>query len=73
MQKNAQDEKRLKEIDTELEKIQKLLAEYHSWYDKVTGKVWFPPGRYFDYPKMVEHESALLQERKHIKERQESA
>jgi hypothetical protein len=63
---NVQDERRLHEIDNELEKIQKLFAEYHSWYDKVAGKVWFPPGRYFDYQKMVDREQELLKERKSI-------
>ena len=63
---NVQDERRLHEIDNELEKIQKLFAEYHSWCDKVTGKVWFPPGRYFDYQKMVDREQELLKERKSI-------
>jgi hypothetical protein len=63
---NVQDERRLHEIDNELEKIQKLFAEYYSWYDKVTGKVWFPPGRYFDYQKMVAREQELLRERKSI-------
>ena len=57
---NVQDERRLHEIDNELEKIQKLFAEYHSWYDKSTGKIWFPPGRYFDYQKMVDREQDLL-------------
>ena len=63
---NVQDERRLHEIDNELEKIQKLFAEYHSWYDKATGKIWFPPGRYFDYQKMVDREQELLKERKSI-------
>ena len=73
MESQEQDENRLKEIDSELEKIHKLFEEYHSWYDKETQKVWFPPGRYFDYQKMVEHEHELLKERKLIKERMESA
>ena len=70
---SEQDENRLKEIDSELENIQKLFKEYHSWYDKKTGKVWFPPGRYFNYEKMVERESELGTERKAINERLRSA
>ncbi len=66
------DEKKLKEIDIELEKIHKLFEEYHGWKDKETGKIWFPPGRYFNYDKMVEREHELLTERKAIKERLES-
>ncbi len=73
MESREQDENRLKEIDSELEKIHKLFEEYHSWYDKDTQKVWFPPGRYFNYQKMVEREYELLKERKLIKERLESA
>ena len=65
---NEQDEHRLKEIDDELEKIQELFKEYHSWYDAKTQKVWFPPGRYFDYDKMVDREQELLKERKALKE-----
>jgi hypothetical protein len=61
-------ENRLKEIDNELEKIHKLFDEYHSWYDKKTQKVWFPPGRQFDYDKMVDREYELLTERKALKE-----
>ncbi len=72
MESREQDENRLKEIDSELEKIHKLFEEYHSWYDKDTQKVWFPPGRYFNYQKMVEREHELLKERKLIKERLES-
>ena len=38
---NVQDERRLHEIDNELEKIQKLFAEYHSWYDKkINYQTW---------------------------------
>ena len=66
MASREQDENRLKEIDSELEKIHTLFDEYHSWYDKKTQKVWFPPGRYFDYDKMVEREHELLTERKAI-------
>ena len=73
MESREQDENRLEEIDSELEKIHKLFEEYHSWYDKDTQKVWFPPGRYFNYQKMVEREHELLKERKLIKERLESA
>jgi len=70
---SEQDDKRLKEIDDELEGIRELFKEYHSWYDKKTGKVLFPPGRYFDYEKMVDREYELGEERKAIKERTESA
>ena len=70
---SEKDKGRLNEIDRELKKIQELFKEYHSWYDKKTGKVWFPPGRYFDYDKMVDHEQELLKERKAINERLESA
>ena len=70
---SEQDEQTLKEIDSELEKIQELFKEYHSWYDAKTQKVWFPPGRYFNYDKMVEREQELLRERKVIKERLGSA
>jgi hypothetical protein len=63
------DRERLNEIDIELKKIQELFKEYQSWYDKETGKVWFPPGRYFDYDKLVVHEQDLLTERKAISER----
>ena len=73
MESREQDENRLKEIDSELEKIQKLFEEYHSWYDAKTHKVWFPPGRYFNYDKMVDREQELLKERKTIKERLGSA
>jgi hypothetical protein len=72
MPKNEQDEKRLNEIDKELEQIHKLFEEYHSWYDKKTGKVWFPPGRYFNYDKTVDREQELLAERKLIVERDKS-
>ena len=67
------DKERLNEIDRELKKIHDLFDEYHSWYDKKTQKVWFPPGRYFDYNKMVERETELLTERKAITERMKSA
>ena len=66
---SEEDEQRLKEIDSELEKIRKLFKEYHSWYDEKTGKVWFPPGRYFDYEKMVDREYELGKEKKAISER----
>jgi len=65
---SEQDEQRLKEIDSELEKIQELFKEYHSWYDAKTKKVVFPPGRYFNYNKMVDREQELLKERKGVKE-----
>jgi len=64
---NENDEHRLKEIDEELEKIQELFKEYHSWYDTKTSKVWFPPGRYFNYEDMVDREHELLKERKALK------
>ena len=70
---SEQDEQRLSEIDNELEKIHKLFEEYHSWKDEKTQKIWFPPGRYFNYDKMVEREHELLKERKVIKERLKSA
>ncbi len=70
---SEQDEKRLKKIDIEREKICKLFEEYRSWYDEKTGKVWFPPGRWFDYDKMVDREYELGNERKVIIERMESA
>lgn len=70
---SEQDEQRLKELDSELEKIQELFKEYHSWYDAKTAKVWFPPGRYFNYDNMVDREQELLKERKVIKKRLESA
>ncbi len=66
---SEQDERRLKEIDSELKKIHILFKEYHSWEDKETNKVWFPPGRYFNYDEMVEREYELLTERKAIIER----
>lgn len=69
----SEDEKILNEIDSELEKIHKLFEEYHSWYDKKTQKVWFPPGRYFNYDNMVEREHKLLTERKALVERMKSA
>ncbi len=62
------DEQRLKEIDDELEKIQELFKEYRSWYDPKTQKIWFPPGRYFNYDDMVDREQELLKERKALKE-----
>jgi len=65
-------ETRLKEIDGELEKIQKLFEEYRSWHDEKTQKTRFPPGKYFDYDKMVEKENELLEERKIVKKRLES-
>jgi len=70
---SEQKEQRLKKIDGELEEIHKLFKEYHSWYDSKTGKVWFPPGRYFNYDELVEREYELLKERKIIKERLGSA
>jgi hypothetical protein len=72
MESKEQDKNRLKEIDDELESIRKLFEEYHSWYDEKTGKVWFPPGRYFDYEKMVDREYELGKEKKAIKLRMES-
>ncbi|MEE8414290.1 MAG: hypothetical protein V3R96_07040 [Dehalococcoidales bacterium] len=60
-------------MDSELEKIQELFKEYHSWKDEKTQKVWFPPGRFFNYDKMVDREYELLKERKAIKERLVSA
>jgi len=66
---SEQDEKRLKEIDSELEEIRKLFKEYHSWKDEETHKIWFPPGRYFNYDKMVDREFELGTERKSIVER----
>jgi hypothetical protein len=70
---SEKDRERLKEIDGELKKIQALFNEYHSWYDKETQRIWFPPGRYFNYDKMVDHEHELLAERKTILERLGSA
>lgn len=67
-----QDENRLKEIDNELEKIQILFKEYLVGTKK-TYKTWFPPGRHFDYEKMVERENKLLEERKLTKRRLQSA
>ena len=70
---SEKDRERLIEIDKELKGIHDLFAEYHSWYDKETQKVWFPPGRYFNYDKMVDREYELLAERKAINERLQSA
>lgn len=63
---NQRDDQRLAEIDNELYKVRELLKEYHSWKDPRTQKVSFPPGRYFNYEKMVEHEYGLLDERKFL-------
>jgi len=70
---SGRDKERLNEIDRELKKIHDLFEEYHSWYDKKTQKIWFPPGRYFNYDKMVDRENELLTERKAINERMKSA
>ena len=70
---SGKDKERLNEIDRELKKIHDLFEEYPSWYDEKTRKIWFPPGRYFDYDKMVDRENELLTERKAINERMKSA
>jgi len=70
---SGKDKERLNEIDAELKKIHDLFAEYHSWYDEKTQKILFPPGRYFNYDKMVDREHELLTERKAINERMRSA
>lgn len=59
-------QKRLKEIDEELEKIQNAFKEYHSYKDTKTGIYWLPPGKDFNYQKMVDREQELLRERKSI-------
>ena len=61
-----ENQKRLKEIDEELEKIGDAFKEYHSYKDKKTGIYWLPPGKTFNYQKMVDREQELLKERKSI-------
>ncbi len=68
MPKSEQDEKRLKEIDSELEKIQNDIKEYLSRKNK-DGIIYQTPGKPQEYSKLVERESELLQERKSIIER----
>ena len=64
-----ENQKRLKEIDEELERIQNAFKEYHSYKDEKTGIYWLPPGKAFNYQKMVDREYELLKERKSIIER----
>ena len=68
MPKSEQDEKRLKEIDSELEEIHNNIKEYLSRRDKF-GVIYQTPGRPREYDKLVDRESELLRERKSIVER----
>ncbi len=68
MPKNKQDEKRIKEIDEELDKIHKAINEYHSRTDE-HGVTWQIPGKPHEYQELVNRELELLTERKSIVER----
>jgi len=70
MPKSEQDEKRLKEIESELEKIHNDFKEYHSRTDE-HGVNWQNPEKYINYEKLVEREFELLTERKSIIERRQ--
>ncbi|MFC1901835.1 hypothetical protein ACFLX3_02785 [Chloroflexota bacterium] len=62
---SEQDEKRLKEIDSELEKIHKDIKEYHSRTDE-HGVTWQTPWKTNEYQTLVDRELELLTERMSI-------
>jgi hypothetical protein len=65
-----QDERRLKEVEAELDLFRDRCAEYETSYDKQTKTYW-PPNScgYFTREQLAAYENELAKERKVIKER----